>query len=128
MVKVYGYGDDTLIIEGSKTPYDEIDCYKEEVTLWFTDETIIKCGYPKDGKDIWYIRVISEGCASYTLKECDDEDAEVYSDVFEIDAEIDKMCKGDETEDVADLRSLFWDLKSKYPFLYIKKAYEDIFL
>lgn len=42
-------------------------------------------------------------------------------------AEIDKMCKGEETEDVADLRRLFWNLKSKYPLAYIEKAYDEVF-
>lgn len=127
MVKVYGYSDDILVIEGSKSPYDEIDCYEEEVTLWFTDGTIIKCGYPKEGKGIWYIRVVSEGCASYTLKECDDEDAEVYSDVFEIDAEITKWCLGSEGEEVADLKLIFEDIKNKYPLQTIYRAYEEAF-
>lgn len=34
-----------------------------------------------------YMEVLEKGTAPQTLTECDNEDAEIYSDVFEIDAD-----------------------------------------
>ena len=48
---------------------------------------MIRVGYPKEGKAIWWIEVEEDGEADYELKYCDDEDAEIYSDVFTIDSE-----------------------------------------
>lgn len=87
MTKVYGYSDDNLVIEGAPYPADEIGCFDSTVTVRFSDGTMIKAGYPKDGKGIWWIKVIEKGSAQQTLTECFDEDAEIYSDVFEIDAD-----------------------------------------
>lgn len=42
---------------------------------------------PKEGKAIWWIKVLEKGTAPQTLTECEDEEAEVYSDTFEIDAD-----------------------------------------
>lgn len=88
MVKVYGASDDLCEIEGSTYKEDEIGCYESDVRIRFVDGTIIRVGYPKDGKAIWWIEVEKEGTAPHTLTVCNDEDAKIYSDIFEIDAEI----------------------------------------
>ena len=127
MIKVYGYSDDNLVIEGAPYPADEISCFEEEVQVWFSDGTIIRCGYPKEGKAIWWIKVLVDGTGESKLTVCDDEDADVYSDVFEIDAEYVKHMASDENEDVADLRNIFAKMKKEYAFGDIQQAYEDIF-
>ena len=127
MVKVYGYSDDNLVIEGASSPYDELSCYESVAKIWFSDGTIIKCGYGKAGQGIWWIDVVQEGTAEYKLTTCNDENAEIYSDVFEIDAEYVKHCFDDENDDIANLRKLFLDLKEKYPVQYITLVYEEVF-
>ena len=89
MIKVYGESDDLVEIEGSKYTEDEIGCYKSDVIIIFTDGTEIRVGYPKQpGLGVWGINVETKGTAEQKLTECFDEDAEVYSDIFEIDAEV----------------------------------------
>ena len=88
MAKVYGYSDDIVCIEHVEGGCTEVDCYCKDVLLTFEDGTIIHTGYPKKGKGVWWIEVKEQGTAYYSLEVCEDEDAEVYSDVFYIDAEL----------------------------------------
>ena len=88
MIKVYGCSDDLVEIEGSRYKDDEIGCYKADVIIFFVDGTKIRVGYPKPGMGVWYINVLVKGDAEQRLIECNDPDAEIYSDVFEIDAEV----------------------------------------
>lgn len=89
MVKVYGASDDLCEIEGSKYEQDEIGCYDSTVEIGFTDGTRILVSYPKTPElAIRKIEVLTKGTADSRLTECFDEDAEIYSDIFEIDAEI----------------------------------------
>lgn len=88
MVKVYGASDDLVEIEGTKYKEDEIGCYEHDVRLRFTDGTVIRVGYPKDGMAVWWIDVEKVGSADQHLTQCFDEDARIYSDIFEIDAEV----------------------------------------
>ena len=86
--KVYGYSDDNLVIDGAPYPADEIGCFNSEVMVRFSDDTMIKAGYGKESNGgVWCIKVINKGTAPQTLTECFDEDADPYSDVFEIDAD-----------------------------------------
>lgn len=87
MLKIYGCSDDLLEIEGAPYPADEIGCFDSTVTVNFSDGTVIKAGYPKKDKGIWWIDVLKTGTAPWNLRKCDDENAEIYSDIFEIDAE-----------------------------------------
>ena len=87
MAKVYGYSDDIVCIEHIDGGSTEIDCYNRDVRISFEDGTVIRVGYPKDGFAIWWIEIEEEGYAYSELTPCTDEDAEVYSDVFVIDAE-----------------------------------------
>lgn len=88
MVKVYGVSDDLCEIKGSKYREDEIGCYGSDVRLRFTDGTVIRVGYPKRDGGIWWIEVEKRGTAAQGMTVCEDEDANPYSDIFEIDAEI----------------------------------------
>jgi len=87
MIRVYGYSDDNLVIEGAPHPNDEISCFDRIVRISFADGTIIEAWYPKKGQPIWAIEVIEKGTARQTLTICEDEDADIYSDVFEIEAD-----------------------------------------
>lgn len=88
MVKVYGASDDLVEIDGSSYREDEIGCYDSDVRIRFTDGAVIRVGYPKADAAIWWIEVEKQGTATHTLTVCEDEDARIYSDIFEIDAEI----------------------------------------
>ena len=89
MIKVYGVSDDLVEVEGAAYPDDEIGCYEADVVLIFEDGTKIRVGYPKEPElAVWGIKVEVEGSAEQKLTACFDSEAEIYSDVFEIDAEI----------------------------------------
>ena len=90
--KVYGMSDDLVEVETVKNiyPYDEIGCFDSMVRILFTDNTVIEVEYGKDGKGIWKIEVTHKGDAKQKLTICDDENANIYSDIFEIDADFDK--------------------------------------
>lgn len=88
MVKIYGASDDLCEIEGGSYKEDEIGCYDQDVRLRFTDGTVIRVGYPKADAAIWWIEVEKKGTAEQSLTVCNDEDARIYSDIFEIDAEV----------------------------------------
>lgn len=84
MIKVYGASDDLLEIEG----YGEIDCYGKAVRVCFDDGTVIWCSYGKPDLAVWQIEVETYGSARRSLELCMDEEAELYSDVFTIDAKV----------------------------------------
>lgn len=90
MVKVYGCSDDLVEIEGSTYEEDEIGCYDRDVLIYFTDGTVIRVHYGKPDLGVWKITVEERGSAPQILTECVDEDADIYSDMFEISAEIRK--------------------------------------
>ena len=56
MIKVYGYSDDNLVIEGAPYPYDEISCFERIVRIAFTDGTIIDAWYGKKDKPFGRLR------------------------------------------------------------------------
>ncbi len=87
MVRVYGESDDLLVILGGPISVEEIDCYGEDVIVDFDDGTKIRAGYGKPTcSGVWYVNVIKKGTAEQKMKVCLDENAEIYSDLFEIDA------------------------------------------
>jgi len=88
MIRIYGASDDLVEIEGSKYQEDEIGCYEADVRIWFEDGTVIRVGYPKECGAIWWIVNEEVGSASQWVHACYDEDADIYSDIFEIDSEI----------------------------------------
>lgn len=88
IVKVYGASVDLVIIEGSAYKEDEIGCFGKDVRIRFLDGTVIRAGYPKPDAGIWWIDVERKGIAAQRMDVCNDEDAQIYSDVFCIDSEI----------------------------------------
>ncbi|MBC8558876.1 hypothetical protein [Fumia xinanensis] len=88
MIKIYGYSDDLVEIENSTYKEDEIGCYDKDVRIRFVDGTIIRVGYGKSELAVWYIVVEEQGTAKQTLTICDNEEAEIYSDIFAIDSEV----------------------------------------
>lgn len=88
MIKIYGVSDDLVEIEGSTYEEDEIGCYDKDVLIDFVDGTRIRVHYGKQDLGVWKISIEKMGTARQILTECNDEDADIYSDVLEIDAEI----------------------------------------
>lgn len=87
MAKIYGYSDDIVVIEHIEGGCTEIDCYDKDVAIEFADGTVITIGYGKEEKGIWWIRVDRSGAAYHEITICDDEDAKIYSDILDIEAE-----------------------------------------
>lgn len=88
MVKVYGCSDDLIEIEGSSYKEDEIGCYNRDVRIWFEDGTVIRVGYSKKDLGVWWVEIEFAGYAEKKIQYCNDEEADIYSDIFEIDSEI----------------------------------------
>ena len=89
MTRIYGSSDDLVEIDGPHYYMpDEISCYNCDVRIWFDDGTIIRLHYGKAGKAIWGIIVEQKGSQPWHLAICDDEDAHIYSDVFETEAKV----------------------------------------
>lgn len=87
MIKVYGYSDDNVVVDGAPYPADEIGCFDRKVQIRFSDGTLIEVEYGKNGLAIWKITILEKGMAKQILTECNDENADIYSDIFEIDAD-----------------------------------------
>lgn len=88
MIKVYGCSDDLVEIEGSVYKEKEIGCFDKDVEIELTDGAVIRIGYPKKDLCVWWIEIEKQGTEKQTLTICEDEDADIYSDILEIDAEI----------------------------------------
>lgn len=86
MTRVYGCSDDLVEIEDAPYPYDEVGCYDSDVRIWFDDGTIIRVGYGKPNLAVWFVKVEKMGLSNSELFVCEDENADIYSDIFEIDA------------------------------------------
>ena len=80
MLKVYGYSDDTVEIEGQMN--DSISIFDATLRIHFIDGTIVDIRYGKDDKAIWDITLVAVGELFERLDLCDDEDADVYSDIL----------------------------------------------
>ncbi len=81
--RVYGASDDLIEIEGDLS--EEIDCYgtdsdKTGVLLVFSDSTMVDVQYGKNDSSIWGIKVLRKGSLFDRIEECDNEDADPYSD------------------------------------------------
>lgn len=84
MLRIYGASDDLVEIEGDRC--DEIG--GSNVKIRFDDGTSIRVKYSKPNLAVWSITVEKSGSSYQKLVECNDENAEIYSDIFEIDADI----------------------------------------
>ena len=88
MIRIYGASDDLVEIDGSEYQENEIGCYEAKVRIWFEDGTVILVTYGKQDLAVWSIVIEKVGTAKFDLQICEDEDADIYSDIFEIDSEI----------------------------------------
>ena len=88
MAKVYGYSDDVVVVEHIDGYSTEIDCYNKNVSIAFSDGTVITIGYGKEKLAVWWIKIEQAGSTDPDLIICDDEDAAIYSDILVIDAEL----------------------------------------
>lgn len=88
MIRIYGCSDDLVEIENSKYKEDEIGCFESDVRIRFTDGTVIRVGYSKPNLAVWYIIVEKQGTATQDLFICNDDNHEIYSDIFTIESEV----------------------------------------
>ena len=83
MTKVYGASDDLIEFEGDVS--GEYSCYgtdeKHGVLLIFSDGTLLEVKYGKSDMGIWGISVIKEGDLFEVVELCEDENANIYSDI-----------------------------------------------
>lgn len=87
-MKVYGTSDDLVELEGSKYQENEIGCYGSDVIIAFDDGAVIRVSYGKPEGAIWEITLLKRGTAGNAVFICYDEYDEIYSDIFETDAEV----------------------------------------
>ena len=88
MAKVYGYSDDVVVVEHVDGGSTEIDCYNKNVSITFSDGTVITIGYGKEHLAVWWIQIDQAGSTDPDLIICDDDEAAIYSDILIIDAEL----------------------------------------
>lgn len=81
--KVFGYSDDVLYIESDKVN-KEIDCFENDVKVYFIDGTVILFTYTEG---LWKCEVINVGTALYEITEADNAYSDNYSDIFSIHAD-----------------------------------------
>jgi len=82
--KIYGVSDDRIEAEGDYQ--GEIGIYgtddnEKGVLLIISDGTLLEIQYGKMGLGIWGIKVLRKGSLFLKLEICDNEDAEIYSDI-----------------------------------------------
>lgn len=82
MIKVSGYSDDVVEIEGATLWNDEIDAYDHDVIIYFRDGTILRMTY--DGA--WKAVIEKEGTAKHTIEKLIQND-DYYSDLFTIETD-----------------------------------------
>ena len=82
--KVYGASDDLIEVEGEIT--GEVGCYGTDdrdkgVLLMFSDGTVLEVKYGKNDEAIWQVKALKKGSLFIGIEECDNEDADPYSDI-----------------------------------------------
>lgn len=89
-LKIFGYSDDLIEVYDGTRHINEIDCLGYDAIIQFTDKTEIKVHYGKNNNTlgVWEITVLNQGFATQGLTVCNDKNAEIYSDIFEIEADI----------------------------------------
>lgn len=82
--KIFGVSDDLIEFEGDldgEVSYYSNKDSKQGLLITIDDGTILEINYGKGGSSIWGIFVIKKGNLFDKLELCDDEDAEIYSDI-----------------------------------------------
>lgn len=87
---IYGTSDDLIEFEGAFS--GEVGAYGtdegEGVLIFVSDGTMLNVKYGKGGQGIWGITVLKKGTAYAGFEPCDDEEADIYSDVVTLRGEI----------------------------------------
>ena len=89
--KIYGEGSGTVVIEVPGKKPTEIHAVDSIFKFWFSDGTVFGIKYGKYSKiypNIWHIKILNQGTASFAYKQCFKETLLYYSDVFETEAEL----------------------------------------
>jgi hypothetical protein len=82
--KVYGSSDDLVEMEGdveAEVNHITKGEYDPGVLLACSDGTMLAVRYGKQERGIWEIKALRRGDLFIGIEECEDEDADVYSDV-----------------------------------------------
>ena len=82
MIKVSGYSDDIIEIEGDWE--DEIGSFRLDTKITFDDGTELLMHYDENGA--WKAKVLKAGTAAHVITSMVNH-GDYYSDLFEIDAE-----------------------------------------
>nr|DAX29973.1 MAG TPA: hypothetical protein [Caudoviricetes sp.] len=79
--KIYGQSDDLIEFRGDIE--DEIGAYMAQGKgLLLSDGTVLECSYPKTpGLGVWGFKLVRAGRLFDRIEECNDENAEIYSDI-----------------------------------------------
>lgn len=82
--KVYGASDDLIEFSGDFS--GEVGCYGTDdrdhgVLVVMSDGTLLEVKYGKGGMGIWAVQVLKKGELFDRYDPCDDEEADIYSDV-----------------------------------------------
>lgn len=84
--RVYGCSDDLIEIEGDvrgETNYHTPDNEDEKhgCLVIVSDGTMLDVRYGKNGEGIWEVKLVKRGDLFERIDQCDDADADPYSDV-----------------------------------------------
>lgn len=82
--RVYGARGDLVEFEGEVV--GEVSCYGTGdadvgVLVFMPDGTLLEVKYGKNDSAIWAVRLVRKGTHFDRIEQCDDEDADPYSDV-----------------------------------------------
>lgn len=88
---IYGTSDDLIEFEGAFS--GEVGAYGTDdedkgVLIVISDGTLLEVKYGKGGQGIWGITVLKKGAAYDSFEPCDDEEADIYSDVVTLRGEV----------------------------------------
>jgi hypothetical protein len=81
---IYGYSDDNIAFEGGF--FGEVGCYGTDdeergVLLVVSDGTVLEVKYCGRIPGVWEVKLIRAGSLFVRIDQCDDDEADPYSDV-----------------------------------------------
>lgn len=97
-IKLYGQSDDNIyaegIINGQFSHYESHKDINEILCYTMSNEkinTVVIFYYSKPNKGIWGINVLKKGTDFDYIDFCEDEDADIYSDILYLNKNVDKI-------------------------------------
>lgn len=83
MTKVYGHSDNFVKFEGDVN--GEVEHYENDdehgIMIICSDGTLLEAKYGKNNEGIWEVKLLKQGELFERIEICDDENAEIYSDI-----------------------------------------------